>query len=413
VFQQGVRLPPYAPRIRIARVVFPQIALDVRLPRTAHGAIRLELESLEWTMADLVLDPTDTSAAARPLFSRRIDLQATDFLTHPDRATVVRVAWLRTSLTDSTLEIRGVSFAPSKGGAAFRRSRRYRHDLIELSAGRLTAQGIDFGALLVGDGVRARRIEVDSFRIEIRNDRRRPEGPSRRPHRTPQQWVADLDETLRLDSLQVRNGEVVYRQHAAGRARPGVFTFANIEAAAENVNHVVGRHTRRDPMTLTARAHVQHAGRLDLHVVVPLDAPRFALTMRGTLGAMSALAFNPFVVETQALRMEHGRVATIDFRLAVENGVARGTITPRYNDLSVSITRSGSDGILGSGGILGGAARGIASLAAGTRLRSDNPDDPASAPRIGTIRRRFTPDQTLIAFLWAGVRDGLLSVVRK
>ena len=414
VFQQGVRLPSYAPRIRIARVAFPQMALDVRLPRTATGAIRLELEQLQWSMADVVIDPADSAAASRPLFSRTIELAANNFTTHPDRAMAVRVGLLQSSLTDSTLEVRGVAFTPSGSGAQFRRSRRHRHDLINLTVGRISAEGIDFGAFLVGQGVRARRIEVDSFRIAVTSDKRLPDGSPGSPHRTPQEWIADLDETLSLDSLRVRNGEVVYREHAAGRDSSGVITFTRIEAAAANVSHFVGRRTSSDPMTLTARAHIQHAGQLDVQFVVPLDAPRFDMSFRGTLGAMSALDFNPFVREPDALRISNGQVAGVAFTVAVKHGVARGAITPRFNDLSVSITRHGSGGILGNGGILGGAARGIATFAAKVAVvRANNPDSPADAARIGTISHTFTPDETLIAFIWSSLRDGLLSVVKK
>ena len=413
VFQRGLRPPLYAPRVRIARVVFPHLAVDVRLPRTARGAIRLQLERLRWSMGELAIDPADTAAAFRPLFSRTIELAANTFITHSDRRTAIRVGLLRTSLTDSTLEVRGVGFAPNGSNAAFTRSRRYRSDLVRLSVGRITAQGIDFGALVAGEGVRARHIEVDSLRIDVTSDKRLAKRPSRPPRRTPQQWIAGLDETLSLDSLLVRHGEVVYREHVAGRAEDGVLTFARIAGAAANVRHFVGRRTTRDPMTLTARAHIQNVGQLDVRVAVPLDAPRFDMTLRGTLGAMPALALNPFVVETRALQIERGEVAGVAFSMAVKNGVAVGTITPRFSDLSVSVTRSGSEGILGGGGIVGGAARGIASFATKWRLRANNPDSPAQAPRVGTISHTFTPDETLIAFLWVSLRDGLFLVMKK
>jgi hypothetical protein len=413
VFQQSVRLPSYAPRIRIAQVVFPRLALDVRLPRTATGAIGLELEQLEWRMANIVIDPADTTAASRPLFSRTIELAASNFVTHPDRATAVRVGSLRTSLTDSTLEMHNIAFEPSKSGAGFRRERRGRHDIITLDVGSLTAQGINFGALVNGEGIRARRLNVDSLRIAVTSDKRLPDRSPDSRHRTPQQWIADLDETVSLDSLQVRTGEIVYREHAAGRTELGIVTFTGIDVAATNVSHFVGRRTSNDPMIITARAHLQKTGRFDLRFVVPLDAPRFDLTFRGTLGPMSALAFNRFVRATDAMKITNGQVAGVAFHATVRSGVAVGTITPLFHDLSVSITRHGSTGILGNDGLLGGAARGIASFAANELMvRSDNPDG-SNPPRVGTIQRTFTPRQTLIAFIWASVRDGMLSVVKK
>jgi hypothetical protein len=414
VLQQGVRLPAYAPRIRIGEVLFPRLALDIRLPRTATGSSRFELERLQWRMAGVVIDPTDSTAADRPLFSRSIELVASNFDTHPDRATAVHVGRLRTSLTDSTLEARDVSYAPSESGAEYRRTRRHRHDLINLTVGRVAAQGIDFGAFVVGVGIFARRIEVDSFRAEVTTDKRPSQGPPGPPHWTPQQWIANLDETLSLDSLRVRNGEVVYREHAAGREHVGVVTFARIEAAATNVSHFVGRRTSSDPMVLTARAYLQNAGRFDVRFVIPLDAPRFDMTFRGTLGPMPAQVFNAFVRETDALKIESGQVAGVAFDAEVRSGIASGTITPRFNDLSVRVTQHGSEGILGNHGILGGAARGIASFAAKLlAVRANNPDGPGSAPRSGRIQHTFTPNETLIAFLWLSVRDGLLSVVKR
>ncbi|HTD71142.1 MAG TPA: hypothetical protein VK647_11885 [Gemmatimonadales bacterium] len=413
VLQQNLRLPSFAPRVRIARIDFPEVLLDFRLQRARAGDSRLQLEQLRWRMADLAIDPADTTAAARPLFSRTVELAAANFVAHPDSGSAVRVGALLASLTDSTLEVRGVAFAPTLSDAEFARSQPYRRDLIKIMVGRIAAQGVDVGAFVLGQGLRARRLELDSLRLDVTSDRRRPSDPRRERLRTPQGWIADLDRTLSVDSVLVRHGEVVYRERRAGRAQPGVITFARLEAVAVNVRHFVGRRTPGDPMTLSATTQLQNAGQLDVQFVVPLDAPRFDMTFRGTLGAMPATSLNAFVREVFPLRIAKGRVVGISFSATVANGVSRGTITPRYNDLSVSVTRSGSEGILGGGGIVGVAARGIASFMGNLmKVHANNPDDAKTTPRIGTISHTLTSDETLPAFLWASVRGGLLAVVR-
>lgn len=414
VFQQSLRLPPFAPRMRIARIDFPRVELDFRLQRAGAGDTRLQLEQLQWHIADFAIDPSDTVAADRPLFSRKVELAAANFVAHPDSVSAVRVGSLVASLTDSTLEVRGVAIAPTLSDAEFARSRPYRRDLIKTTVGRIAVEGIDVDAFVLGQGLSARRLEVDSLRLDIASDRHRPSNPGRQPHRTPQGWIADLHRTLSVDSVLVRNAELVYRERHAGRAQPGVLTFARIEVVAVNVSHVMGRRTVGDPMTLSATAHLQNLGRLDVQFVVPLDAPRFDMTFRGTLGAMPAASLNSFIQETFPLRITKGRVAGISFSATVANGVARGTITPRYNDLSVAVTRRGSGGILGEGGILGGAARGIASAMGNLlKVRANNPDNAETAPRRGTIRHTFTSHESVPSFLWASVREGLLAVVRK
>ena len=406
VLQQGLRLPSYAPRVQITRITFPDLTFDFRLPLGRRGQTRLELERLQWHMVDFVIDPADTSAASRPLFSRRIELVADNFVAHPESTTAVRVGMLRASLTDSMLEARGIraDLGPSPG---------HRHDVIKLAVGHTVAQGIDFGGFASAQGVRARRIEVDSLGIDLTSDKRQPRSPGRRPSRTPQQWIADLGLTLRLDSVVVRNAEVVYREQAAGRTRPGVMTFADVQATAVNVNHHIDRRTGSDTMSLAITARLQNAAPLAVQFAIPLDAPRFDMTFRGTLGAMSAADLNPFVEEVYPLRIADGRVTGIRFGAGVSAGVARGWITPRFTDLSVSVMRRGSGGILGRRGIFGGAARGIASMMANWQVRGNNPGGPTKPPLSGRIHSVFRSDQTLPAFLWAGVAGGLLQVVKQ
>ena len=415
VVQQGLRLPSFAPRIRIQQIDLSHVALDFRVQHGGGvGDSRLELEHLEWRMTDLAIDPADTMAAARPLFSRTVEVAASDFVAHPDSSTAVRVGRLVASLTDSTLDLHGVSFAPTQTDRAYARSERYRRGMLKARIGRVAVQGIDVGAFALGHGVRARRLQIDSLRLEMTSDQRRPANPRLSRHRTPQGWMAAFDRTISVDSVLVRDGEIVYRERRGDHAQAGVITFARLDAVAVNVRHFVGRRTSGDAMTLHATAHLQNVGRLDVQFVMPLDAPRFDMTFRGTLGAMPAASLNVFVRETFPLRISKGQIVGMSFRATVTNGVARGTITPRYNDLRVALTRRGSTGILGNGGILGGAARGIASLVGNwTQLRSNNPDDEDRAPRIGTIHHTLAPDETLPAFLWASIRDGLMAVVRR
>jgi len=412
--QQSIRLPSFAPRVRIARSEFPHVSLDFRLQRARAGDVRLQLEDLRWRISGFAIDPADTAAAARPLFSRTIELAAGNFVGRLDSATAVRVGALEASLTDSTLDVRGVAFAPTVSDAAFGRSQRYRRGLIKTTVGRIAVQGIDVRAFVLGQGLRARRVELDSLQLDIMIDRRRASDPQRQRRRTPQGWIAGLGRTVSVDSVVIRHSEIVYRERRADHPQPGVLTFARLDVVAVNVRHFVGRRTNGDPVTLSATTHLQNVGRLDVQFVVPLDAPRFDLSFRGTLGAMPAASLNPFIRETMPLRLANGRVVGISFYATVTGGVARGSVTPRYNDLSVAVTQRGSKGILGRGGILGGAARGIASLVGNwMKVRANNPDDAAATPRSGAIRHTFTSDETLPAFLWASVRDGLMAVVRK
>ena len=206
----------------------------------------------------------------------------------------------------------------------------------------------------------------------------------------------------------------MYREQRVRHPQPGVLTFARLDGVAVNVHHVAGGRRTGSPMTLRVTAYLQDAGRLDTRFVVPLDAPSFDMSFNGSLGPMPAATLNAFIQETFALRLDKGRVVGIDFAASVANGLAQGAIVPRYKDLSIEFTGSGAKGILGTGGVVGEAARDIASFVGNeTKLRADNPDDGQTTPRRGPIDHTFAPSETLPAFLWISLRGGLMAVVRK
>ncbi len=414
LLQHGLRLPKFAPRVQVARIDFPHAQLDFRLERAGDEAARLELEHLQWRMTEFTVDPADSAATSRPLFSRTVDISAANFVAHPDTGAAVRVEEFAASLPDSTVEVRGIAFAPTMSDSAFARSRPYRRSLLKTAVAAIAVRGFDVGAFVLGEGVRARRVQVDSLHIDVLSDKRRPANPVPRQRRTPQRWIADLGRTVSVDSVLVQGGEVVYREQRARHPRPGMLTFARLDAVAINVRHVDGRRKSGNPMTLRATAYLQNAGRLDTRFVVPLDAPSFDMSFDGTLGPMPAADLNTFIKEVFALRLEGGRISGISFDATVVSGAAQGTLIPRYTDLSVEVTARGSKGILGTGGVIGDAARGIASFVGNqTEIHSDNPDDGETEPRRGPINHTFTPNETLPAFLWASLRGGLMGVVRK
>jgi hypothetical protein len=298
--------------------------------------------------------------------------------------------------------------------AQLRRVRPDRRTFMELSVARVAAAGLDMTLFARGEGVEARRLEVDSVNLTIDMDKR----PSRRNrHRAgtreaPQQWLSNEFGTVAIDTVSI-TGNLTLRELRPSQ-NTAVLTFNDIEAVAANVRHVTGRSSD-DAMTLSLAARLQNAGLLRARFEVPLDAPRLDMTYSGSLGAMNAAVLNRFVEPAARVRITSGRVTNgIRFDVRVRDGVATGTITPLYDQLRVKVMRQESHGILGSRGFFGSVARRVASFVANERMiRDDNPDNPGETVRVGRINRRFEAGEKLPKFIWESLRDGLLAVIEK
>jgi hypothetical protein len=122
---------------------------------------------------------------------------------------------------------------------------------------------------------------------------------------------------------------------------------------------------------------------------------------------MPAEAFNEFQSVNESYEFDGGQVEEITFHQNVRNGRARTTVTPRYRDLSVEPTGEG-------GGVVGSVTRGVKEFLAGAFVvRSRNPGDEGEEPRTGRVVRRYDPTRTWLQFVWVGLREGLLEVIKE
>jgi hypothetical protein len=98
LFQQGLRLPKFAPRLQVARIDFPHAELELRLPWSRGAAAQFQLEHLEWHMTDFTVDPEASAATSRPLISRTVKIVATTFVARPDSESAAHVAAFEANL---------------------------------------------------------------------------------------------------------------------------------------------------------------------------------------------------------------------------------------------------------------------------------------------------------------------------
>lgn len=413
VRMQAVELPAAVPVIRIGEVDFPSLAFDFRSARAGGGRQLFEVEKLRVHLTDFHTDPGDSASAARPLMSGVVELSAVNVFAKMGTIHGVRIAEARASVSDSTLQLSDVVLDTAVSAADVRKARPWIHTLTKLSATTVAFRGLDLGALVLGDGVRARTLDVDSLRVLAAKETRRPVNPHSPFRRTPQAWIAALGQTIAIDTLRVNAGQVSFSEIREGRDRPGVVTFDRISATATNVSHRDRRANSGDVMTLVTRSYLQNEGQLDATFVIPLDAPTFAMRYYGTLGPMSARAFNAITQEITSVRVSDGQIAGISYDITVRDGVSIGTVTPRYSDLSVSIEDEGSSGLLAGTGGLSRAARGVAGFAVRRTIRSSNPERAGDAPIVGAVRFAKAPVAVLPIFLWHSLRSGLMAVVRK
>jgi hypothetical protein len=377
---------------RIAVASFPSLNLALTRPgRRGDGSV--VLERARFDAEGLVFD-------LRTAMAERARLAASGVVLRPDTLSELSAGRLQADFTDSTLWLAEAKHEPTVSEEEWPRRHRVRRDRVRLALDTLHGRGVAFRAFLASGDVAIRALELRGARLDVLTDKRIPKGPPRR-FPTPQQVAARPGPALRLDTVLVTRSRIVYRERELRRERPGEVSFDQLHAAVRHLD----LPSRGEPLRVEGSARLMGEGPLTMRLAVPLDAPDFRYELSGKLGKMPLEAFNRFLTENESVRFDNGWVEEIVFRQTVRGGRARATVTPRYRDLSVEPTGEG-------GGVVGSVKRAVEDFVAGAFVvRSRNPDD--GKLRTARTVRRWDPGLRWTQFLWFGLRDGLLEVVKE
>jgi len=387
--------------LAVADISLPALSFTLKRPDAGDGTALL-LEHARFEAKGLVFDPAASSKERRSLSADRAQLSAKGLVLRRDSLTEIVVAEVEVGFTDSTLRLTGARHEPAIPEAEWLRRVRVRRDRIRFALDSLSARGVAYRAFVATGGIGIRALELDGARLDVLTDKRIPRGrPSR--HETPQQVARSPGQALRLDTVVVRRGTIVYREREPGAERPGWVSFDSVRGTMLDL----GVPARGKPLRIEAAARLMNQGSLTVEASVPLDAPDFRYQLSGKLGRMPAAAFNRFLAENEAFEVESGRIEGITFRQTAKGGRAATTLTARYRDLSVETTGDG-------GGVIGAVSREVKEvLADAFVVRSRNPDEDGDNLRTARTVRRYDPSQSWFQFLWLGLRDGLTATVKE
>jgi hypothetical protein len=369
-----------------------------RLPALTVGARECRASGL-----DLVRLAFRRSFSARALECRRV-VAVVDLVPRASGEERFRltIARLDADFTDSTLSLAGAEHEPAIPEAEWARRLRVRRDRVHLTLDSLQGRGVAYRAFLTRGDIEIRALELHGGRLDVLTDRRIPRRQPRR-HRTPQQVAARTRSALRLDTVLVTGGTIVYRERKPETERPGVVVFEQVRATI----HDLDLPSDGEPLRIEASGRLMGEGLLTARASVPLDAPDFRYELSGRLDRMPAKALNQFLAPNESYQFDDGVVEEITFRQAVRGGRAVTSVTPRYRELSVEPTGEG-------GGVIGSVTRGAKEFLAGAfTVRSRNPDDNGKDLRTGRTVRRYPPERTWLQFIWFALRDGLTEVAKE
>ncbi|MFB6278669.1 MAG: hypothetical protein ABEK75_04140 [Salinibacter sp.] len=319
-----------------------------------------------------------------------------------DAPYTLRLGPVHVSPSDSVLRVEDAEFLPSVSDEAFQQQYTYRVNRYRVTVEQVSVAGFDADRFAETGALHAARVRVDTLDLSVYRDNHPPEDPNDPPPPMPQEAIEQLDRSLRIDTLRVRDSRIQYTKRPEGVPASGSISFEDLWASLYNLTNVPDRMTASTPAVVEARTRVNGAGRLSTTISVPLRSDGVNGSFGGRVEAMDPRALNETFVPLGGVRIESGHVDSLWFQADLEAGTATGRVGGVYRNLEIE-TLDPATGERGLGDRL-------KTIAGGLALRSKNL--PADGDLdTGQIQHTRAEGDSYFKFLWHALRSGIYSLV--
>lgn len=270
----------------------------------------------------------------------------------------------------------------------------------------LAARGLAVESGRDGPSLRARSLDVDSFRVTAVDGVVPHAGGGRGRPLTPVQRLRQFAGPAgRFDTLNFVRGRVRYTERRVGRAEVGTVVFDRIGGSV--IPFPFGPAPRSEvrspgPVRLLVRGRVARSAPVWLTIAFPDRRRGLYFDAVGSVGSLDLRELNSIFRPTRGVDIESGRLDSLRFVMRVSDGAAAGEVVPVYRGLDLSLEDSRAGGTA--------LPEFVRNFVLGLRLNARNHPAEGDDFRTGSLRYESSPGQTFPAFFWQVLLTGLQDV---
>lgn len=220
-------------------------------------------------------------------------------------------------------------------------------DWMDFGIKSLTFKGIDLDEITNQNKLNLSAIRVENLIGEVYRDTNWPFPKNNRPP-MPQEALRKLPFHFTLDSLQLRNSTITYREEAekieidtlateVQKMRTGQIEFRNMQANLLGLTNDIEKLKKGAKAKLYTEALLMGSGKLSANFEFDLADPYNTYRFEGELDSMLLPQLNPMLEKVAYLQIRSGLARRLHFWVTANEEYAVGKMHFMYNNLSISL----------------------------------------------------------------------------
>ncbi|MEM1214061.1 MAG: hypothetical protein AAGJ82_00150 [Bacteroidota bacterium] len=300
--------------------------------RTSPQLLRqAQVDSVFLSLSDLVYVPQRDRITAN---WEATDLAARSLSWSADGSSpTYTLAKLRLSPTQK-VQLTDLRVTPKKSKRTFAQNLPHRKARIELAVPAATLEAFALAQLVEEKTLSGARLLLANSYLDVFVDKSRPDCTSCRK-RYFYEILADLPLRLRVDTVNVTNGNIALSHLRPNEEQPGQLDWSKIDAVIANFSTV--KTAANTPTTAHIEGYFMDHSAVQVHFSFPFYNPAAPYYFSGQLELVNLAVINDFLVFAKRIRIAEGKLNHLRFEGSGDLRTATGEIALRYDDLRLSL----------------------------------------------------------------------------
>ncbi|MRJ08049.1 hypothetical protein EDL99_03985 [Ornithobacterium rhinotracheale] len=296
---------------------------------------KIEGTSLATTIADAQTYIRDIKLFTQPEegqkgFSYRLVSLKAKNIVNPFKSGLHTMKIAELEMDSTQIEMKKFSIHPNYGRREFQSHIAEQKDVIDLDIPSLKIMDYAYDSESEKPTIFVKKVRLNAPDITVYRSKVTPEQTPRKPLYSEMLRKAKL--RLDIQTIDIKNGKVVYEEHIDYRQKPGKIYFTDFNATIANLNNT---QPANDRVSIAVNALFMDAPtqvNWDFHVFKPADQ----FTISGTVKNLEPERLDTFFVHNLNAKMK-GKVNLATFKFTGNDFGAKGSMQMDFKDINVEI----------------------------------------------------------------------------
>ncbi|MEO8720743.1 MAG: hypothetical protein ABI372_06530 [Ginsengibacter sp.] len=308
----------------------------------------------------------------------------------------VRINSLRKELNIRSFNV--VPFAPEK---QFANKFHFQSDRFDVKFSGILLKNIDMNSLL-DKRFEASEIVINSINAKIYRDLHKPLEKTSKVGNYLSQLLQKFEQPINISKARVNNAYIEYKENETVSDSIGVITFSNSKFNISNITNIPSAIQKNNELNISFDTQVMGSVPLNGNFKFILNSSTGNFVANGHAKPFDLLNLNRVSIPMALIKINSGKINSIDFNFTGNNNQANGKFIMKYDDLKVDVLKRDKNTNKVK-------KRGLASLAANLVVENKNPG--SSGLRVINAKYERNIYKSFFNLVWKTVFTGMKETV--